>query len=208
MPNLRASRQIFGCPTLAASLFLRLQRVHNCSTRARNGQVAFSSRKSHLARRLKRLVNCGTALGWGLAFVALCAALPAQTSNTISVRLLDGRTGLPVKASNFVVRVDHHDTDHPDWVTVNDDGTVLVTIPADAKEISLKATYGMGMDTYINCDAAKESDKERNMWYSIATILSTGIVAPDECALTKYKPKPGEFTFFVRKRSWHDQLEN
>ena len=135
-------------------------------------------------------------------------ALPAQTTNTISVRLLDGKTGLPVKASNFLVRVDHHETDHPDWVTVNDDGTVVITVPADAKEISLKATYGMGMETFINCDAAKESDKERNIWYSIATILSTGIVAPDECARGKYKPKPGEFTFFVRKRSWHDQLEN
>ncbi len=139
---------------------------------------------------------------------AFSVALSAQAANTISVRLLDGKTGLPVKASNFLVRIDHHDTDHPDWVTVNDDGTIAITVPADAKDISIKATYGMGMDTYINCDAAKENDKERNIWYSIATILNTGIVAPDECALTKYKPKPGEFTFFVRKRSWHDQLEN
>jgi len=139
---------------------------------------------------------------------AFSVSLPAQTTNTISVRLLDGKTGLPVKASNFLVRVDHNETDHPDWVTIGDDGTVLITVPADAKKISLKATYGMGMDTYIDCDAAKENDKERNIWYSIATIISTGIVAPDECALTKYKPKPGQFTFFVRKRSWHDQLEN
>jgi len=144
-----------------------------------------------------------------LAFVAaFSVSLPAQTANTISVRLLDGKTGLPVKASNFLVRVDHNETDHPDWVNISDDGTVLITLPADAKDISLKATYGLGMDTYVNCDAAKESDKERNIWYSIATILSTGLVAPDECALTKYKPKPGEFTFFVRKRAWNDQLEN
>ena len=144
-----------------------------------------------------------------VSFVAaFSVALPAQTANTISVRLLDGKTGLPVKASNFLVLVDHHETDHPDWVTISDDGTVLITVPADAKVISLKATYGMGMDTYVNCDAAKENDKERNTWYSIATILSAGIVAPDECDRTNYKPKPGEFTFFVRKRSWHDQLEN
>jgi len=145
----------------------------------------------------------------GAAFIAaLSVSLAAQTTNTISVRLLDGKTGLPVKAANFLVLVDHHETDHPDWVTISDDGTVLITVPADAKVISLKATYGIGMDTFVNCDAAKESDKERNIWYSIATILSTGIVAPDECALTKFKPSPGVFTFFVRKRSWHDQLEN
>jgi hypothetical protein len=63
------------------------------------------------------------------------------------------------------------------------------------------------MDTYVSCDAAKESDKERNIWYSIATILTAGIVAPDECARASFKAKPGEFIFFVRKRAWNDNLE-
>jgi hypothetical protein len=143
------------------------------------------------------------------AFIAgLCVALNAQTPQTISIRLLDGRTGLPVKASNFLVRVDHNETLHPEWVKINDDGTVVVTLPADAKEVSVKATYGMGMDTFVDCDAAKESDKERNIWYPIAIILNAGVVAPDECAKTDFKAKPGEFIFFVRKRSWYDQLEN
>jgi hypothetical protein len=142
------------------------------------------------------------------AFIAaFCVALNAQAVQTISIRLLDGKTGLPVKASNFIVRVDHNDTLHPEWVKINDDGTVVVTLPADAKEISVKATYGMGMDTYVNCDAAKENDKERNIWYPISTILNAGVVAPDECAKTDFKAKPGEFIFFVRKRAWHDNLE-
>jgi hypothetical protein len=138
---------------------------------------------------------------------AFSISFHSQTPNTISIRLLDGKTGLPVKASNFLVRVDHNDTMHPDWVKINDDGTVVVTLPADAKEISVKATYGMGIDTYVNCDAAKESDKERNIWYPIATILSAGIVAPNECAKTDFKAKPGELIFFVRKRAWNDNLE-
>jgi hypothetical protein len=143
-----------------------------------------------------------------LAFlIAFSVSLHAQSSTSISIRLLDGKTGLSVKASNFLVRVDHNDAVHPEWVKISDDGTVIVTLPADAKEISVKATYSMGMDTYVNCDAAKESDKERNIWYSVSTILSTGFVAPDECAKTAFKPKPGEFLFFVRKRSWHDNLE-
>jgi hypothetical protein len=139
--------------------------------------------------------------------IAFSISFHSQTPNTISIRLLDGKTGLPVKASNFLVRVDHNDTMHPDWVKINDDGTVVVTLPADAKEISVKATYGMGIDTYVNCDAAKESDKERNIWYPIATILSAGIVAPNECAKTDFKAKPGELIFFVRKRAWNDNLE-
>ncbi|MGA2206713.1 MAG: hypothetical protein ABSG10_08270 [Terracidiphilus sp.] len=139
---------------------------------------------------------------------AFCACLPAQTVNTISIRLLDGRTGLPVKASNFLVRIDRHDAVHNEWVKINDDGSVIVTLPASASEISVKATYDMGMSTYINCDAAKETDKERNIWYPIPVILKAGAVAPNECGKTDFAAKPGEFIFFVRKRDWRDHPEN
>jgi hypothetical protein len=138
---------------------------------------------------------------------ALCASLHAQSENTIHIRVLDGKTGLPVKADNYLVRIDHHETQHNEWVHINDDGSVVVTLPADAKEISVKATYNLAIDTYINCDAAKESDKERDVWYPVAKILETGLVAPNECSKTQYKAKPGEFIFFVRKRSWHDPVE-
>ena len=138
---------------------------------------------------------------------AFCVSLHAQTTNAISIRLLDGKTGLHVSPSNFLVKVDHHDTVHNDWVHMNDDGTVTVTVPADAKELSVKATYNMSMDTYINCDAAKESDRERDIWYPISDILKAGVVAPNECSKTHYTAKPGEFVFFVRKRGLRDQLD-
>jgi hypothetical protein len=137
-----------------------------------------------------------------LCAAVLCAGLHAQTENTIRVRLLDGKTGLPVKASNYLVRIDRHDTVHNEWVHMNDDETVTVTLPSDAHEIAVKATYNLGMDTYVNCEIAKESDKERDIWYSITQIVKSGAVAPNECSLTHYTAKPGEFVFFVRKRTW------
>ena len=142
----------------------------------------------------------------GYVWVALlCAGLQAQSKNLIHIRLLDGKTGQPVAASNFLVRVDHHSTQHNEWVHIQDDGTVTVALPADAKELAVKATYDMGMSIYINCDAARESDKERDIWYSVADILKTGVVAPNECSKTEYTAKAGEFIFFVRKRNWHEQ---
>jgi len=143
-----------------------------------------------------------------VCLAALCACLHAQSAKPISLRLLDGKTGLPVKASNFLVRIDHHDTIHPEWVRINDDGTVIVTLPADAKEFSVKATYNLAMDTFINCDAAKENDRERNIWYPVSIILKAGVVAPDECGKTDFIAKPGEFIFFVRKRDWRDRPED
>jgi len=143
-----------------------------------------------------------------IAFACFSASLHTQSSNAISVRLLDGKTGQPVKVSNFLVRVDHNETVHNEWVKINDDGSVIVTLPADAAEFSIKATYNMGMDTFINCDAAKENDRERNIWYSVADVLKSGIVAPDECAKTNYSARPGQFIFFVRKRDWRDRPED
>jgi hypothetical protein len=140
-----------------------------------------------------------------LCAAVLCAGLHAQTENTIHIRLLDGKTGLPLKASNYMVRIDHHDTPHNDWVHMDDDGTVTVTLPPDTREIAIKATYDFSTQTYINCDAAKETDKERDIWYPLAQILQSGVVAPNECSQTHYTAKPGEFVFFVRKRTWREQ---
>jgi hypothetical protein len=141
--------------------------------------------------------------------IAVCAALHGQTGTTISVQLRDGKTGKRITPSNFLLRVDHHETIRNEWVKINDDGTVSVTVPDDAKEISLQATYGSGMDYYVNCDAAKLSDKEREIWYPIDVIMKAGVVAPNECGRTDYTAKkPGEFIFFVRKRNALDPLHD
>jgi hypothetical protein len=89
-------------------------------------------------------------------------------------------------------------------VHINDDGSVIVRLPADAKEIAVMGTYDMSMATYINCDIAKESDKGRDVWYPISKIMQSGVVAPNECSTTNYTAKPGEFVFFVRKRTWRE----
>lgn len=152
-----------------------------------------------------RTLSCAA---WIFAAIALISPLHPQDANTIHIRLLDGKTGMPVKADNFLVRVDHNDTVHNEWVHIGDDGSVTVTVPPAAKEIAVKATYDTSTEIYINCDAAKESDKERDIWYSIPDILKTGKVAPNECSKTNYAAKPGEFIFFVRKRGWRDMPDD
>ena len=140
--------------------------------------------------------------------VAICAQLHAQDAKLITVQLRDGKTGAPITPSNFLLRVDHFDTIHSEWVKIYDNGTVLVRVPDDANVVSLQATYGSGMSTYINCDAAKQKDKEKASWYPIDLILKSGLVAPNECGKTQYSAKPGEFIFFVRKRNALDNMRN
>ena len=138
--------------------------------------------------------------------ITLCAPLCAQTEKTISIQLRDGRSGKLITPSNFLLRVDRHETVHNEWVTINDDGTASVTIPDEVKELSLQATYDSGMETYVNCDIVKQTDKERVIWYPVDMIMKGGLVTPNECGKANYAAHPGEFVFFAKKRSALDPL--
>jgi hypothetical protein len=146
----------------------------------------------------------------GFAYlIAMCLSLHAQEgAKLITVQLRDGKSGLLIAPSNVLLRIDHSDTIHNEWVKMYDNGTVLVRVPDDTKVLSLQATYDEGMSTYINCDAAKLSDKEREIWYPIDTILKTGVAATNQCGKIQYKPQAGQFIFFVRKRNAFDRMHN
>jgi hypothetical protein len=141
--------------------------------------------------------------------LAICSSLHSQDDyKLISITLRDGRTGAKITPSNFLLRVDHFETVQSEWVKIYDNGSVFIRVPLEAKEISLQATYESGMDTYINCDVAKQNNPEREIWYPIDAIMKAGVVAPNECGKTEYTAKPGEFVFFVRKRSALDRIRN
>jgi hypothetical protein len=151
----------------------------------------------------------------------LCGALPAPSGGApkvITLRMMDGRTGKPIATSDFIVRINHQKIPHNNWVEENEDGTAKVTLPPDAETISLHATYDSTTQTYVNCDSseARTSAKQPaplDHWYSVADILSSGTVAPNNCVGKKVPDKlqvvaePGQFVFFVRKLNPKEQFE-
>jgi hypothetical protein len=140
---------------------------------------------------------------------AVCGSVSAQTQSTITLRMIDIRTGMLIASSNFLVRVNHQQTEHGDWVTQNEDGTGKLTLPANTEVVSIHATYDSATLIYANCDADKDRGSSEKApapdhWYPVAEILAKGLVAPNDC-LGKKVPeklqvvaKPGEFVFFVR----------
>ena len=65
----------------------------------------------------------------------------SQTGKTITVELRDGKTGMAVAPSDLLLRVDHHDTIQQQMgKDLNNNDTMTVLVPDDAKEISLQAT--------------------------------------------------------------------
>jgi len=140
----------------------------------------------------------------------LSGALPAQPAKTITVVVLDGKTGQPVLPSNLLVRIDHLNAVHNDWLQLNDDGVGNISIPAGASFLSIQATYESSTEIYVNCDAGMEKDTTTLHWYLIGDIQKSGVAMPNECYKGKYAeatrvtPKPGQFVLFVRKTNWRE----
>jgi hypothetical protein len=157
---------------------------------------------------------------------ALCGSLCAQAGKTITIRILDGKTGKPAETSTFLVRIDHQPTLHGDWVVQNEDGTGTLTLPRKAILFAIQGTYDSSEKVYVNCDSAGQKENPVEHWYTVSEILATGIIAPNECAKAlfadkskagaKHKPedqlapaaKPGEFVFFVRKRNMREEMQD
>src|SRR5581483_11630 len=152
-----------------------------------------------------------------LAVLAVYAGLAAPSLHaqatsagaTITIRMYEARSGRQIKPDNFLVRLKHQDDLHNETLQIDDEGTGQVTIPANASFLSVQGTFDHSMEIYLNCDSGKEKNDRRIHWYSIQDILSTGVIAPNECFNGRYERpriavKPGEFIFYVQPHKWRD----
>jgi hypothetical protein len=132
----------------------------------------------------------------------------AQTAKTITIRMFDSKTARPIANTTFMVRINHQQTVHVDWVRQNDDGLATFTVPVGADVVSIHATYDQSTEIFVNCDSAREKQNPAEHWYSVSTILASGIVAPNGCSKMTETAQPGEFVFFVRKLNLLEQMRN
>jgi hypothetical protein len=159
-----------------------------------------------------RLAVLAVCIPVAVASLAPLHRVRAQSGTTITIRMFDGRTAGALIPSNLLIRLDHNDDIHSETLHIDDQGVGTATVPAGSTFLSVQGTYNDGMEIYINCDAGMEKNLGALHWYPIAQILSTGVIAPNECFKGKYERnprvplKPGEFDFFVRKTSVKDQL--
>ncbi len=119
-----------------------------------------------------------------LCIVAICGSLRAQTDKTITIRMLDSKTGILIASSDYLVRINHEETAHGNWVVKNEDGSGKLNLPGNATVLSVRATYDSNTVFYVNCDAAKDmgsSDHAPGLdrWYKVADIVESGVVAPE-----------------------------
>src|SRR5579863_2587446 len=139
---------------------------------------------------------------------AQCGFSHAQNAKTVTIRMIDAKTGILIPTSEFLVRVDHKEDVHGNWVQQNDDGTGKLTLPPGASIFSILAKYNESSDIYVDCDAARDKPEPIPHWYAISDILALGVVAPNGCSKHTAVAKPGEFVFFVRKQNWQEKVRD
>jgi hypothetical protein len=105
-----------------------------------------------------------------------------------------------------MVRINHEETVHANWVVQNEDGTGTLTLPLDASILTIQGTYDSSMEVYLNCDAGAKTETSDH-WYTVSDILATGVVAPNGCGKQKAAAKPGEFVFYVRRQNWRELMK-
>lgn len=149
-----------------------------------------------------------------LCISAFCGSLAAQTEKTITIRMLDDRTGHRVEASTFLVRIDHQTALHGEWIHQNEDGTVEMKLPSAVSVFSIQATYETSTQVFVNCDSAEEKGNPVDRWYKVSDILASGVISPNTCVKPKEAAKlqttvkPGEFVFYVRKRNLREKISD
>jgi hypothetical protein len=106
-----------------------------------------------------------------------------------------------------MVRVNHEETVHANWVVQNEDGTGKLTLPPEAAVFTIQGTYDNSTEVYVNCDAASGKADTIDHWYTVSDILTVGFVAPNGCGKVKAAAKPGEFVFYVRRPNWRELMK-
>ena len=133
---------------------------------------------------------------WCLLRLTLCLVVliaHAQNSSVlIHIRLIDGRTGRPMKNEQVGLEsgADYRD------ISVRTDkfGIASLNISRDA------VILAHNTNRYVNCGDERGGLIHND--FKVSEILSTGIVQaitqPNLCGKTSGKPRPGELVLFVR----------
>jgi hypothetical protein len=141
--------------------------------------------------------------------ILISASSYAQTNRTITVRMLDSKTGQPITTSEIEIhaRMSPASAEKAGisvYVRSNQDGVGEATFPMAASDIRVYARDGVW--GYVNCDCVKDRGSHQEHWYSLPGVSSSGVAAPNLCNKRKVIARPGEFIFFVRSMTFWEKM--
>jgi hypothetical protein len=138
-----------------------------------------------------------------LLLTLLFLVLPAKTQQEVAlihIRLIDGRTGNPMK--NLLVGLEDRAGYRDISVRTNEFGVASLNINRDT------VIFTHNTDEYVNCGDERGGLVHND--FKVSQIISVGIVQPIEqpnlCGKTSGVAKPGELVLFVRPWRWGEKI--
>jgi hypothetical protein len=205
------------------------------STSADRGLVSLGQRSESTSNRsgaqlswgsryYEEYVNCERlqimALGKTALSLILFAVAPigllAQQVTTIHVRVLDGRTGKNLSGMNLAFVDYHTDPDARPHVDLN--GRMIVKTSANGDSYianpdaqGVLVFSGLGSGVWTPCTRQKFYDSDTRTYgsehlYAVSTIVTSGLVAKNNCSRRTATATPGELVLFVRPATWWEKF--
>jgi hypothetical protein len=114
-----------------------------------------------------------------------------DTTQVVKVRLLNGKTGKPIKNDTPNVWFDDaKDRSNPQ---TNSNGEVVVSLN-DAQFQDLRVLPNL----YADCRFKGNSTAGMSVKYSLKEIIATGVVSANVCGKERIEPTPGVLVLYVR----------
>ena len=121
---------------------------------------------------------------------------------TITIRLLDGRTGKPIITDEAEVWIDK-DQSHVLTVHAALDGIATVQVPSGVTEVYVTARQD---GWYLNhCEVTKEKPVSS---FSMEQITKDGVVSANRCSRKTAVARPGELTMFLHYQNIWDKMKS
>ena len=139
-----------------------------------------------------------------LGFFLLSFTAGTAIAQQITVQLLDGRNGHPLKNQVLDLWFGNHPSAAPLQARTGQNGTAVVNVPEDAR------TFVAAGEWSADCRGGNQPGESYidATVYAITAVMSTGIVAENRCGETSQHPVPGTFTFFVRPMHWWEKMRD
>lgn len=135
-----------------------------------------------------------------VAALMSCAMLAPLCAETVTIKVVDGRSGRPISKAPMNVWTDN-ESKQATPIQTDENGTAQVH-PVDA-HVGLRIQVG---------DVLCQSPKADYSWLWVMTyptqrVLEQGIVTDNYCGKATAAPRPGEVTIFVRPLTWWERLK-
>jgi hypothetical protein len=115
------------------------------------------------------------------------------TPLTITVRLINGKNGKPIKDDTPNIRFAGENGIYGDNPATNSSGEVVVKVHSPDIEVM--------PNLYADCRYKHDSTAGIEVKYSVEEILKTGIVTENVCGKRRLKPIPGVLILYARPRT-------